>query len=79
MIQSFGEKGPNVSMQVGRGNPASIIAKTAEAAAADIIILGTHSKAGAKAIWSGSMTAKITKQTLRPLLLVPVYKAVGSF
>ena len=74
-IQSFGETSPNVSLQIGRGDPASIIAKTAEAVTADIIILGTHGKAGAKAIWSGSMTAKVIKQTQRPLLLVPVYKA----
>jgi nucleotide-binding universal stress UspA family protein len=79
MIQSFGEAGPNVSLQIGRGDPASIIVKTAEAVAADIIILGTHGKAGAKAIWSGSMTAKVIKQTLRPLLLVPVYKAAAHF
>ena len=71
-IQPCGKTGLNVTLQIGRGDPASIIAKTAEAVAADIIVLGTHGKAGAKAIWSGSMTAKVIKQTLRPLLLIPV-------
>jgi len=78
-IQPFSETGAEVSLQIGRGEPASIISKTAEAAAADIIILGTHGKAGTAALWSGSMAAKVIKQTLRPLLLVPVSKAAGGF
>ena len=78
-IQLFSETNADVSLQVGRGDPASIIAKLAEAVAADIIILGTHGKAGTKAFWSGSMAAKVIKQTPRPLLLVPVNKAVSDF
>jgi nucleotide-binding universal stress UspA family protein len=78
-IQPFSETGAEVSLQIGRGDPASIISKTAEAVAADIIILGTHGKAGTAALWSGSMAAKVIKQTLRPLLLVPVSKAAGGF
>jgi nucleotide-binding universal stress UspA family protein len=73
-IQRFGKTGANVSLQINRGDPASVTAKTAEAVAADIIILGTHGKAGTKAFWSGSMAAKVIKQTLRPLLLVPVQR-----
>jgi len=78
-IHPFSETGAEVSLQIGRGDPASTISKIAEAAAADIIILGTHGKAGTAALWSGSMAAKIMKQTLRPLLLVPVSKAAGRF
>jgi len=73
-IKSFSITGVDVSLQIDRGDPASIIVKTAEDVAADIIILGTHGKAGTKAFWSGSMAAKVIKQTLRPLLLVPVHK-----
>ena len=72
-IRPFSESGADVSLQIDRGDPASAIVKTAEALAADIIILGTHGKAGTKAFWSGSMAAKVIKQTLRPLLLVPVH------
>jgi len=73
-IEPFSKTGADVSLQIDRGDPASVIAKTAEAVAADIIILGTHGKAGTKAFWSGSMAAKVIKQTLRPLLLVPVHR-----
>jgi nucleotide-binding universal stress UspA family protein len=73
-IQPFSESGTNVSLQIDRGDPAPAIVKTAETLAVDIIILGTHGKAGTKAFWSGSMAAKVIKQTLRPLLLVPVQR-----
>lgn len=78
-IQPFSETGADVYLQIGRGDPASIITKTAETVAADIIILGTHGKAGTKAFWSGSMAAKVIKQTLCPLLLVPVHRTAGRF
>jgi nucleotide-binding universal stress UspA family protein len=55
-----------------------VITQAAKAVAADIIILGTHGKSGIKAFWSGSMAAKVIKQTLRPLLLVPVHKILSS-
>jgi nucleotide-binding universal stress UspA family protein len=73
-IQHFRKIGADVSLKIDRGDPASAIVQTAEAVKADIIILGTHGKAGTKAFWSGSMAAKVIKQTLRPLLLVPVRK-----
>lgn len=71
-MQPFSKTGADVSLQIDRGDPASVISKTAKAVAADIIIMATHGKAGTKAFWSGSMAAKVIKQTLRPLLLVPV-------
>ena len=60
------------SIKVSRGDPATLIIKTADAVEADIIILGTHGKAGATAFWAGSIAAKVVKQTMHPLLLVPV-------
>ncbi len=60
------------SINVGRGDPTTLITETAARVAADMIILGTHGRAGATAFWSGSIAAKVVKQTLRPLLLVPV-------
>jgi len=67
-------KGPDVvpTLQVGRGDPLSLIVKTADRVDADVIILGTHGKAGTAAFWSGSIAARLAKQTLRPLLLIPV-------
>jgi len=60
------------SIKVGRGDPAVLITETADDVEADIVILGTHGKAGTTAFWSGSITAKVARQTLRPLLWVPV-------
>jgi nucleotide-binding universal stress UspA family protein len=39
---------------------------------ADIIVLGTHGKAGAEAFWAHSVTAGVLGKTTRPLLLVPI-------
>jgi nucleotide-binding universal stress UspA family protein len=60
------------TLQVARGDPLSLIIKTADSVDADVIILGTHGKAGTAAFWSGSIAARVVKQTLRPLLLIPV-------
>jgi nucleotide-binding universal stress UspA family protein len=55
-----------------RGNPAARIARHAEAIQADLIVSGTHGKAGTKAFWAHSVGARLLAQTSRPALLVPV-------
>ena len=67
--------GVAVSASVRRGDPASVIVETAVSTDADIIVLGTHGKAGAEAFWAHSVTAKVLGKTARPLLLVPVTSA----
>jgi nucleotide-binding universal stress UspA family protein len=37
----------------------------------DLIVLGTHGKAGINAFWAGSVAPKIVSQTRLPVLLVP--------
>jgi len=64
--------GVGLSLEVKRGNPAALIVRMADAAAADVIILGTHGKAGTAALLSGSVAARVLKRTLRPLMLLPV-------
>jgi nucleotide-binding universal stress UspA family protein len=61
-----------VSASVLRGDPASVIVETAARVDADIIVLGTHGKAGTEAFWAHSVTAGVLGKTTRPLLLVPV-------
>jgi nucleotide-binding universal stress UspA family protein len=70
--------GVAVSASVRRGDPASVIAETAASTDADIIVLGTHGKAGAEAFWAHSVTAKVLGRTRQPLLLVPVTGAPGE-
>jgi nucleotide-binding universal stress UspA family protein len=64
--------GVAVSASVRRGDPTSVIVETAASVDADIIVLGTHGKAGAEAFWAHSVTAGVLGKTTRPLLLVPV-------
>jgi nucleotide-binding universal stress UspA family protein len=65
-------EGLAVSASVLRGDPASVIVETAARVDADIIVLGTHGKAGTEAFWAHSVTAGVLGKTTRPLLLVPV-------
>jgi len=64
--------GISVTAHAQRGEPAQIIARTAEEIKADLIVLGTHGKAGMDAFWEGSITPKIARQTPVPMLLVRV-------
>ena len=73
-VLSFQAQGVSVSAEVRRGDPASVIVETAAACDADIIVLGTHGKAGLKAFWAHSVAAKVLAKTTRPLMLVPVKK-----
>ena len=65
-------EGLTVSAEVARGDPTAAIVATAERIGADLIVLGTHGKAGWDAFWAGSVTPKIADRTRRHLLLVPV-------
>jgi len=62
----------DLSIEVARGDPAAIILSTADQVKADLVVLGTHGKAGTDAFWSGSVAPKIAMRSQVPLLLVPV-------
>jgi nucleotide-binding universal stress UspA family protein len=64
--------GVPVSASVRRGDPASVIVETAASTDADIIVLGTHGKAGAEAFWAHSVPAEVLGKTTKAVLLVPV-------
>jgi nucleotide-binding universal stress UspA family protein len=72
MAERFQAEGVPVSALVGRGDPAALIARNAETTHADLIVFGTHGKAGTKAFWAHSVGAKVLAQTSRPVLLVPI-------
>ena len=59
------------SAEVLRGDPAEQIVRAAEARKTDLLVLGTHGTVGAKAFWSGSVTAQIARTIQVPVLLVP--------
>ena len=66
------EAGLEVSAEVQRGDPVSVIVKTVQRLSADLIIMGTHGKTGMDAFWSGSVTPRVSGRSRVPLLLVPV-------
>lgn len=66
------KRGIEVTYNVFRGEPAEIIRKAAAELGIDMIIIGTHGKAGTDAFWSGSVTARVCKSCSLPLMLIPV-------
>lgn len=74
-LQSDLEKsGLEVTTCACRMEPANAIIEMADAISADLIIIGTHGKAGTEAFWAGSITPKISRLSKVPLLLIPVKK-----
>jgi nucleotide-binding universal stress UspA family protein len=49
-----------------------VIAKTAERDGADLILFGTHGRAGLDAFWNRSVAAAVARKTHIPLLLIPL-------
>jgi len=62
--------GLQVHAEVRRGDPVPQVVAAAQDS--DLIVIGTHGKAGMKAFWSGSVASKIITQTHLPILLIPV-------
>jgi nucleotide-binding universal stress UspA family protein len=60
------------SAAVVRGDPASVIIKTADRSEVGMIVLCTHRKAGLDAFWSKSVAPKVGQGTRIPVLLIPM-------
>ncbi len=56
---------------VARGDPTGVIVETARKLAADLVVLGTHGKAGTQAFWEGSMAQRLLRRVSASVLLVP--------
>jgi nucleotide-binding universal stress UspA family protein len=66
------EQGLWATTEVRRGDPTSAIVQAAKETRADMILLGTHGKAGMNAFWSESVAPRVCSRARLPLLLVPV-------
>ncbi|MCL5267628.1 MAG: universal stress protein [Bacteroidetes bacterium] len=64
--------GLEVTTSTSRGDPARAISKTSKSIKADLIVLATHGKKGARPFWEGSVTPRISRTSKIPLLLIPV-------
>lgn len=65
-------KGVAVELETARGDPAKTVARIASLKRADLIVFGTHGRAGAGAFWSGSVAARVASECRTPQLLIPV-------
>jgi len=64
--------GLEVRSEVLRGEPVESIAEIAIAAGIDVVVLGTHGKAGVSAFWAGSFAARLAVRSSVPMLLIPL-------
>lgn len=71
-LEELAKQGYKAKAEVARGDPAAVIAETAETVKADLILLSTHSKAGIDAFWARSVAPNVVKKTKLPLLLIPL-------
>jgi nucleotide-binding universal stress UspA family protein len=65
-------KGIEVGTETSRGDPARAIVWTSKHVSADVVVMGTHGRAGADAFWEGSVAARVVARARVPLLLVPL-------
>ena len=71
-VDTLRKKGLVASVEIVRGDPASVIIKTAEHTDIDLIILSTHRRKGMGAFWARSVAPKVAQKTKLPLLLIPL-------
>jgi len=64
-----------VEREALRGDPAHVIIRAARRLSADLVVMGTHGRAGAGAFWEGSVAAEVATRIRAPLLLVPLGKS----
>jgi nucleotide-binding universal stress UspA family protein len=71
-LDEFQKVGFPATAEIARGDPAPVIARTAEKIGANLIIFGTHGRAGLDAFWNRSVAASVARRTVIPLLLIPL-------
>ncbi len=71
-LDEFSNAGISATAEIARGDPVTVIAKTAEKNGENLIIFGTHGRVGLDAFWNRSVTAGVARRTQIPLLLIPL-------
>jgi nucleotide-binding universal stress UspA family protein len=66
------QRGLSATAEVAQGDPVSHLRQAAERLKADLIVLGTHGKAGLGASLAGSVAPRLSGHSHPPLLLVPI-------
>ena len=65
-------KGVQAEYETSRGDPARAIIASARRLSADLVVMGTHGRAGTDAFWAGSVAARVVARIQAPLMLVPL-------
>jgi nucleotide-binding universal stress UspA family protein len=65
-------RGVQATSETSRGDPARAIVSAARRLSSDLIVMGTHGRAGTDAFWEGSVAARVISRARVPLLLVPL-------
>ncbi|MFO0752595.1 MAG: universal stress protein [Thermodesulfovibrionales bacterium] len=73
-VEELVREGFTASAHVLRGDPATVIGDAARQLEVDLVVMATHGKSGMEALWSGSVTHKVSSLSRVPLLLIPVGK-----
>jgi nucleotide-binding universal stress UspA family protein len=71
-VKALQKNGLSASVEIARGDPATMIVKAAESMDMDLIILSTHRRKGMGAFWARSVAPKVAQKSKIPLLLIPL-------
>jgi nucleotide-binding universal stress UspA family protein len=73
-MEAFAAGGPSgapVEYEIAEGHPAAVILDRADEIGADLLVLGTHGRSGFERWVLGSVTEKVLRKALCPVLTVP--------
>ena len=65
-------RGVTAEFDLRRGDPVKMLVRCAKGSAADLVIMGTHGRAGSKAFWRGSVAARLVSRLDCSCLLIPL-------
>ena len=64
--------GMQITCEASRGDPARAIVRTTRKLSANVVVMGTHGRAGTTGFYEGSVAARVTARVPVPVLLVPL-------
>jgi nucleotide-binding universal stress UspA family protein len=64
--------GMEITCEASRGDPARAIVRTTRKLSANLVVMGTHGRAGTTGFYEGSVAARVTARVPVPVLLVPL-------
>jgi nucleotide-binding universal stress UspA family protein len=71
-LEHLKQEGVEATAEVVRGDPAEEIAGLARLRRYDLLVFGTHGKAGTQAFWHRSVAARVLARTRNPVWLIPL-------